>query len=258
MNERIKEVEKIKTNGIDEFYYNGIYIDRQTWEDAPCPICCENISDDNMCKIIITLYDELVTVYGLDEVKKYISYKNKQSINELDEFTETELHDMDNIDDYRWTIEEQLFNEFGGVYYEDMEDDEDELDDEEITPKDIVLKYVLDRLDKLNTDLLESKEYLSIQGTRTFLINEAQKCYQLELSIVFFKRIRNIIRDNINLDDLINFLNFQKKETEKELLNANFSINNTNEMVNITNIWDFQYKTKILKEIEILLKKIEK
>lgn len=122
-----------------------------------------------------------------------------------------------------------------------------------------ILNYVENRLDKVQTDLIDSKEYLLTKGTRTFLINEAQKCYKLEILINFFNRIRNyIIVDGINKNDLRSFIDYQKYDIEKNLLSANFNINTTNEMVNITNIWEFQGNAKILKEIEILLKKLNK
>jgi len=121
-----------------------------------------------------------------------------------------------------------------------------------------ILNYVENRLDKVQTDLIESKEYLLTKGTRTFLINESQKCYQLEMLINVFNRIKNYIIDGINKNDLISFIGYQKNEIENNLLSANFNINTTNEMVNITNIWEFQGNAKILKEIEILLKKLNK
>lgn len=122
-----------------------------------------------------------------------------------------------------------------------------------------ILNYVENRLDKAQTDLIESKEYLLTKGTRKFLINEAQKCYQLEILINFFNSIKDyIIVDDINKNDLISFIDYRKNDIEKNLLSANFNINTTNEMVNITNIWKFQGNANILKEIEILLKKLNK
>lgn len=122
-----------------------------------------------------------------------------------------------------------------------------------------ILNYVENRLDKSQTDLIESKEYLLTNGTRKFLINEAQKCYQLEILINFFNSIKDyIIVDGINKNDLRSFIDYRKNDIEKNLLSANFNINTTNEMVNITNIWKFQGNANILKEIEILLKKLNK
>lgn len=122
-----------------------------------------------------------------------------------------------------------------------------------------ILNYVENRLDKAQTDLIESKEYLLTKGTRKFLINEAQKCYQLEILINFFNSIKDyIIVDGINKNDLRSFIDYRKNDIEKNLLSANFNINTTNEMVNITNIWKFQGNANILKEIEILLKKLNK
>lgn len=122
-----------------------------------------------------------------------------------------------------------------------------------------ILNYVENRLDKFQTDLIESKEYLLTNGTRKFLINEAQKCYQLEILINFFNSIKDyIIVDGINKNDLRSFIDYRKNDIEKNLLSANFNINTTNEMVNITNIWKFQGNANILKEIEILLKKLNK
>ena len=107
----MSKVNITKENGITYFNYEGIEIDSVTWEGAPCPICCKDITDDDYCDIVITLYNILVDCFGKEQINKYI---NKM------------VHgvDFDDIDDFRWREEEKLFLDYGGRYYEDMTDEE--------------------------------------------------------------------------------------------------------------------------------------
>lgn len=104
------EVKKENVNGTIVFNYKGIEVDKTTWESAPIPICCKNIDDESMCCIVRTLYDIIVQEYGQDYMDKYIA-KDEDFIKSFE---------WDNVDDFRWTEEEQLFIEWGGVYYEDL------------------------------------------------------------------------------------------------------------------------------------------
>lgn len=101
------DVKIIKHDGCIEYVYNGISIDSTTWESAPFPIYCGNINEEDMCCIVRTLYDLLVQEYGEEMTKQYIN-----DVNGFDEW--------DNIDNFRWTEEEELFLEWGGIYYEDI------------------------------------------------------------------------------------------------------------------------------------------
>ena len=60
-----------------------------------------------MCCIVRTLYDTLVQVYGEETIDRYIN-----DVNGFDEW--------DDIDNFRWTEEEELFLNWGGIYYEDI------------------------------------------------------------------------------------------------------------------------------------------
>ena len=108
MNEKMKDVKIEMANGVKTFNYKGIEVDRVTWESAPFPICCNNISDEDMCMIAKMLYHILCNEFGGYEIKKYIEWGR-------------EWEEYDKIDDFRWVEEEELFCKFGGIYYEDME-----------------------------------------------------------------------------------------------------------------------------------------
>lgn len=105
----MSEVKITEVNGAKCFEYRGIEVDRETWESASCPMCCEKITDNDCCEIARTLYNVLVSVFGIVEVTAYIKSDEKGS----DRFND--------IDDFRWREEENLFLDFGGQYYEDME-----------------------------------------------------------------------------------------------------------------------------------------
>ena len=105
------EVKIYEENGAKCFDYKGIEVDRETWESASCPMCCEKVTDSDCCEIARTLYTKLVAVFGIVAVGKYIN----KMVHGVD------FNDFDDIDDFRWREEENLFLDFGGQYYEDME-----------------------------------------------------------------------------------------------------------------------------------------
>ena len=83
-----------------------------SWESASCPMYCGNISDDDMRKIVKELYWTLVDTYDREVIAKYVNNENER------------YERFDEIDDFRWVEEENLFLEYGGKYYEDMTDEE--------------------------------------------------------------------------------------------------------------------------------------
>lgn len=94
------------------FEYKGIYISREFWEDAPFPINCENITDEQMKKMVVELYDILVADYGVDAITNYPQYL-------YGDVESTDTIDYEEIDKIRLTEEEDLFLKNGGFYYED-------------------------------------------------------------------------------------------------------------------------------------------
>lgn len=88
-----------------EFTYKGLKIDRETWENAPAPIDCSAITDEQMKQMVKDLYYILHRQHGFSEsdIQNYAkAYDN------------TDL--CFKIDLYRWQEEEELFIENGGVY----------------------------------------------------------------------------------------------------------------------------------------------
>lgn len=106
----MNEVKITTDNGITYFNYKGIEIDRVTWESAPCPMNCSNITDEEMCHIAKTLYLVLVDVFGIVAVGKYIN----KMVHGVD------FNEFDKIDEFRWREEENLLLDYGAIYYEDM------------------------------------------------------------------------------------------------------------------------------------------
>ena len=110
----MNEVKITHENGVTYFNYKGIEIDRVTWESVGCPMCCKDITDENMCNIAITIYNILEDCFGKEKLNKYIN----KIVHGVD------FIDFDDIDDFRWREEEKLFLDYGGKYYEDMTDEE--------------------------------------------------------------------------------------------------------------------------------------
>ena len=115
--DKIKDVKITTENNIKLYQYKGITIDRVTWEEAPCPMYCGNIDDNTMCKIVVTLYEILKDKFE-EELNDYIEYRNGK------EFSLERQYVLEDIDDFRWREEEELFCQNGGIYYEDMSDEE--------------------------------------------------------------------------------------------------------------------------------------
>lgn len=107
MNDKMKDVKIEIVNGAKCFTYKGIEVDRETWEGAITPICCDKITDEDMCMIAKMLYHILCNEFGGYAVSHYVEWGN-------------EWEEYDKIDEFRWREEEDLFLVYGGIYYEDM------------------------------------------------------------------------------------------------------------------------------------------
>lgn len=107
----MNEVKIIRQSGVTYFHYKGLVIDTETWECVSCPMCCKDITDDDYCSIVKELYDELVRVFGVNAVTNYIEKGQ-------------EYGEFEDIDNFRWVEEENLFLDYGGKYYEDMTNEE--------------------------------------------------------------------------------------------------------------------------------------
>jgi hypothetical protein len=118
MESRKKDVVITTIGNTKIFNYKGIEVDKDTWESAILPMCCNEIDDDNMCQIAIYLYDKMVEVYGEEDVKQYVSMIDRLANSKRCDVADIlYFNEMDSI---RWEEEENLFIEFGAVYYEDM------------------------------------------------------------------------------------------------------------------------------------------
>lgn len=122
---RTNDVKKEIINGTEIYTYKGIEIDKSTWENAPLPMFCDKITDENMRQMVIYLYDAMVNVYGEKEVEYYVKIKKSLANCETSGYDDNDMDYYDKMDQFRWVEEENLFNSFGAVYYEDIEEDDE-------------------------------------------------------------------------------------------------------------------------------------
>ena len=90
-----------------------IKIELNAWESAPCPIYTGNITKDDLEKAERELYDVMCHYYRW----------NKEDVNRLLKG----IGETDEINDFKEAVckeEEVLIMNYGGVYYEDMTDEE--------------------------------------------------------------------------------------------------------------------------------------
>ena len=90
-----------------------IKIELDAWESAPCPIYTGNITKDDLEKAERELYDVMCHYYRW----------NKEDVNRLLKG----IGETDEIEDFKDAVskeEEVLIMNYGGVYYEDMSDEE--------------------------------------------------------------------------------------------------------------------------------------
>lgn len=90
-----------------------IKIELGMWESAPCPIYTGNITKEVLEKAEKELYNIIVEDYrwGKDEVERLL--KGIGDTNEIEDFKDAVCEE-----------EEKLVMEYGGIYYEDMSDEE--------------------------------------------------------------------------------------------------------------------------------------
>jgi hypothetical protein len=122
---RTNDVVKEVFNGVEIFTFKGIEIDKSTWESASCPMFCGKITDDDMRQLVVYLYDEMVNEYGKQDVEKYVKIKKSLANCETSGYDDNDIEYYDRMDQFRWVEEEKLFNYFGAVYYEDIEEDDE-------------------------------------------------------------------------------------------------------------------------------------
>ena len=122
---RLNDVKKEIINGTEIYNYKGIEIDKTTWESASAPMYCGEITDDEMRQLVVYLYDEMVSVYGKQDVEKYVKIKKSLTNCENCDYDDNDIEYYDRMDQFRWVKEEKLFNYFGAEYYEDIDEDDE-------------------------------------------------------------------------------------------------------------------------------------
>lgn len=142
------KVEKSVINGAVYYSYRGIFVSRADWESASCAMYCDEISDKDMEEIPQRLYNILVDVFGTCAVQNYIEKG-------------ADYERFDEVDELRWSEEENLFLDYGGRYYEDMTDEEyDNLPKE--TLEDEMNKYIEHETKKILLNVFTETEYMNM------------------------------------------------------------------------------------------------
>jgi len=112
----VSDIDKAIKQKIDKWLdstTDRIKIELGTWESAPCPIYTGNITKEVLEKAEKELYDIMVVDYrwGKEDVNRLL-----KGIGETDE--------IEDFKDAVFEEEEKLVMEYGGIYYEDMSDEE--------------------------------------------------------------------------------------------------------------------------------------
>ena len=146
------KAERSVVNGVVYYSYRGISVSKADWESASCAMYCDEISDEDMEKIPQMLYNILVDTFGTSTTQNYIEKGE-------------EYKWFDKVDELRWSVEENLFLDFGGRYYEDMSDEEyDNLPKE--TLEDEMNKYIEDETRSILLNVFTETNYMNmVYGT---------------------------------------------------------------------------------------------
>lgn len=94
-------------------------------------------------------------------------------------------------------------------------------------------------------------------GLRYFLINYLYDTYYNDKVLSFLIKIKNTIETSSEKEFVKMYLDSTQKELEKTLYKAKPHPYTTNELVNITSIWDFEMIPTFLKYIENMKRMIE-
>ena len=155
-----------------------IKIELDAWESAPCPIYTGNITKDDLEKAERELYDIMCHYYRWD----------KEDVNRLLKG----IGETDEINDFKDAVsneEELLIMNYGGVYYEDMSNEE--------------------YCEVIELDEEEDAEYCKIITLIEEIagVNDTMRDLFLELSNIIalreFKGKQTIIDDNFNIKSAV-------------------------------------------------------
>ena len=94
-------------------------------------------------------------------------------------------------------------------------------------------------------------------GLRYFLINYLYETYYNDKVLSFLIKIKNTIETSSEKKYVKMYLDNIQKEYEKILYRAKPHPHTTNELVNITSIWEFEMIPRFLKYIENMKRMIE-
>ena len=89
-----------------------------------------------------------------------------------------------------------------------------------------------------------------------FLTMSGEKYYKNERLLSFFTTIKSGVNDDINKEEVINYLTTIRHGYEKTRLYGNPVNFSTNPIKNIIRIWEFELLADFIKHIEIMLSKI--
>ena len=129
-----------------------------------------------------------------------------------------------------------------------------------IINKNSIMEKLLDyikrekKLEKEVVDLMPSR--IEDMGLRFFLIQHLHNTYYNTAVLSFLIRIEHAV-NKVGKEFVSIYLDNAKKELERTLYKAKPHPYNTNELVNITSIWDFEMIPTFLKYIENMKRMVE-
>jgi hypothetical protein len=114
-------------------------------------------------------------------------------------------------------------------------------------------EYVKAKTEKLLVIHDEYQDDFHYSEFGIFLMSIAEKHYKNEKMLAFFRNLN--ASTGIKKDELVEYLETTKKEYVKARLQNNPVNFSTNPMLNLIQLWDFEFYAEMIKEIDILLSK---
>ena len=117
-----------------------------------------------------------------------------------------------------------------------------------------IKSYVKTKTEKYLAIHDEYQDLLHYGEFDSFLSSTAERHYKNEKMLSFFRNLNTSISD-VTKDELVEYLETNKKGYVKARLQNNPVNFSTNPMANLMRLWDFEFYGELIKEIDILLSK---
>ena len=117
-----------------------------------------------------------------------------------------------------------------------------------------IKSYVKTKTEKYLAIHDEYQDLLHYGGFDSFLSSTAERHYKNEKMMAFFRNLNTSI-GGVTKEELVEYLETNKKRYVKARLQNNPVNFSTNPMANLMRLWDFEFYGDMIKEIDILLSK---